>query len=75
MLLTEDIGRGQSRWFRGKADFKVMKLASSLGSPRAGIWGTRPDEKVTSARMKATEAQRQTNWWYFLYQQLTHSLR
>ena len=33
LLLTVDIGRGQSRWFRGEAHFIGMKLASTLGSP------------------------------------------
>ena len=62
MLLTEDIGRGQSRWFRGEVGFKLREAWPPLWGrlePEFGV--PAQDEKVTSARMNARSRHRQTN--------------
>ncbi len=62
MLLTEDTGRGLSRWFRGEASFELHEACLLFGvalGPELGV--PSKDEKVTSVTMKPRKPQRQTN--------------
>jgi hypothetical protein len=52
MFLTEDTGRGLSRWFRGEASFKLQEACLLFGVASGPEFGVPPkDEKVTSVTM------------------------
>src|SRR5215469_3023078 len=57
--LTEDTGRGQSRWFRvGACLCCVPPIGVALSR---AFWGTRPERESNRARMREACGWRQTN--------------